>query len=263
MSILLTGVGVDLDPATLQWLAQLGTRPSFVTISAVNTFIRQCKADGNWTLLDRFWLFAQDVQANAKVSIPNPTSTQITEVNAPAWSANNGYTSNGTTSYLNSNYNPSTNGVNYVQNSGSIHLKIQTNTASGVQVEMGVGDMANVNPGTWIWSRAFTNLSGLRINGNTTLTAANADASGFYQSIRNASNARALYMNGVLLSSDAAASTGLPNGNIYIGCVLGTNTGQPVNFSDRQISLAGIGSGAMDVVKFYNAISALATSIGF
>ena len=97
--------GVTLLPETKSWLAVLPSRPSAQVINAVNTFIRTCIADGNWQLLDRFWLFAQDIQANAVYSIVNPTSTACTQVNSPTWTQYQGYTGNGSNMYLNTNLN--------------------------------------------------------------------------------------------------------------------------------------------------------------
>ena len=66
------------DPLTTAWLAALGTAPAQQTIYSVDAFFRQLRADGN-LLLDYFFLFAQDNQANARIDLINPTLYAVTE----------------------------------------------------------------------------------------------------------------------------------------------------------------------------------------
>jgi hypothetical protein len=43
----------------------------------------------------------------------------MTAVNSPTWTANQGFTGNGTSSYIDTNFNPATQGVNYTLNDAS------------------------------------------------------------------------------------------------------------------------------------------------
>jgi len=79
-NLLKYGNDYDVD----QWLAQMtgGTpgRPSEMFIDSLNTFVATLKLNGIWTELDRLWIFATEQEQHAKVSLVNPTSTQITKV---------------------------------------------------------------------------------------------------------------------------------------------------------------------------------------
>lgn len=114
-----------LDPVVRAWLNRLTSSPSSAYIKALDTMIKGMRADGNLLLLDRFWIFATEVQSHAQRSIVNPTNT-LTEVNGPTWTAKIGYTGNAVTQYLNSNFIPSSNGVNYTTAIASIGVYIRT-----------------------------------------------------------------------------------------------------------------------------------------
>src|SRR3990167_3364982 len=136
------------DPDTVRYITQLASgRPNYIHQRRVDTLVEGLKQDGNWRLLDRLWIFAQPLQELSRVSLVNPTSTQITEVNAPTWTANQGYTGNGVNMYLNTNFNPSTQGVNYVLNSGSLgaynRTNVGENAASAGQTDAAQGTLVN------------------------------------------------------------------------------------------------------------------------
>jgi hypothetical protein len=260
----------NFDADTKLWLAQCGTRPSNEVVSAVDTFIRQCKVDGNWQLLDRFWLFGQDVQANARISIKNPSATQITEVNAPTFTANQGYDGNGSTQYLRSAFIPSVDGVNYTLNSACLFTYFRTNVGEA-KYDMGVSNASNSNF-SYIISRSaggfgtnnfFTrvnNLSSAYITWNPV-----TDSRGLSVSNRTTSADMQVIKNGVTQTT-VPTGTQTPQGLATVEMyVLAWNSNGTANaaMSTKQIAVAGVGSGAIDHLKFYVAVQSLATSIGF
>src|ERR1700722_4642317 len=120
----------ELLPETEAWLRQAiqyGGKPSWYYIKSIDNFIRQLIFDGNWSLFDRLWLFATEQRQHATISLVNPKGisapwpTNIMEVNPQflLWNPLTGYRNGGsgngisTNSYLNTNYNPSTQGVNF------------------------------------------------------------------------------------------------------------------------------------------------------
>ena len=72
-------------------------------LSALTLFETSMGAD--MAEFDRLWIHGLSNQIAARTSFVNPTSTPLTEVNSPTWTAYQGYKGNGTTSYLNLNYN--------------------------------------------------------------------------------------------------------------------------------------------------------------
>ena len=76
----------------------------------INTLVTTLKSDGNWTKLDRLWLFANTTTGNAIIDLKALASATL--VNAPAFVADQGYTGDGSTSYINSNYTPTNATIN-------------------------------------------------------------------------------------------------------------------------------------------------------
>ena len=126
VALLRRSSGIVLDPDAASYLSG-ATDPVF--ISAVNDFFLGVKADGNYTKIDAMWLPAAETQTIANRNLKNPATFTLTAVNAPTWTQYQGYTGNGTTQYLNTNFNVSTNGVAYTQNSNSFGFYSRTNIA--------------------------------------------------------------------------------------------------------------------------------------
>lgn len=85
-----------------------------------NTLLTSMKADGVWAKLDVFYVFAQDGgSAFGTLNWKNPNANQATLVNAPTFVSNGGLMGNGTSSYIDTNYNPATQGVQYTLNNAS------------------------------------------------------------------------------------------------------------------------------------------------
>lgn len=241
----------NLLPETKEWLAVLPSKPASFVVNAVNTFIQTCKVDGNWQLLDRFWLFAQDIQANAVYSIVNPTSTACTQVNSPTWTQYQGYTGNGSNMYLNTNFAPNS-GTNFLKNSNSGGVYVRTNVTEN-KIDFG-GNSPNYyaiysNLGGNISSYNFENLGG---------STGVPTAIGLSVISRTISTSYLNIKNGVTVSTPLRVS-GSPNGlNIWVLAL--NNLGL---YSSKQVSLAFVGGGGIDQLKFYNAVLTLKSQIGF
>src|SRR3972149_572403 len=148
------------------------TRSSVNQINYVNRLIGSLKRDGNWTKLDALWVMAVEAQVQAVYNWKNPGANTLTEVNAPGWIAKQGYTSNGTTSYLNTNFNPATQGVNYTQNSGLFGIYVRTNVS---EIKEDMGFTSTTGDGSLIRTRVSDNFT-VRINAATNFSFANTDS---------------------------------------------------------------------------------------
>lgn len=249
----------QLESETLQWLNSITNPAQPVEISAINQFIRQCKNDGNWQLLDRFWLFAQSNQTNARRSIVNPTNT-LTENNSPTWTQYLGYTGNGTTMYLDLNYNPTTSNVNYSQNNASFGWYSRTN------LDGSYNDIGAFNAGANVMTCnvRIANILNYFVNAPSTgsvPSVANSDSSGMFHFSRVSSTQQQSWRNGVNLDTFTLTSSTSPNMNVYF--LARNNGGTAAVFSPRQYSMAFIGGGAINQSKFYNAFQTLATQLKF
>jgi hypothetical protein len=99
-------------------IAQGYTLPSSAQQLKQNTLLKDLKSNGIWQKLDTLAILATDGGSNFAL-IDWKKLTQYTSVNSPTFITNQGFQGNGTSSYLDTNFNPSTQGVNYTLNNAS------------------------------------------------------------------------------------------------------------------------------------------------
>jgi hypothetical protein len=108
-----------LDYATTQGY----TAPSAAQQTLQNTLVEDLKTTGVWDKLDVFYVFATDGDSDyATLNWKTPSSHQVTKVNSPTFTVDSGFAGNGTSSYLDTNFDPSVSGVNYTLNDASISI---------------------------------------------------------------------------------------------------------------------------------------------
>lgn len=265
---LISGFASRLHPRLEAWLARgaaLGyTLPSAAQQQKLNTFFYALEAAGIITgvassLLDVLYLFAIDGNSDmATLNVITPTSFQCSKVNSPAFTSNQGFTGNGTTSFLNTNWNASTSGVNYTTNAASHGGYINSNVDLA-QIDWG---SSNGTSFLQISSRNVTSSGNgsMTINDNAGLVASNTSTIGFYHCQRTASNARRFFKNGVSVNDDTKASNGIPSLSVFI-CGRNSNGGIS-NASTKQIGMFFAGA-SLDGLEsaFYNAWNTYFTSL--
>jgi len=255
-NVALSGTGA-YDTDAQAYFNQLTPQPSTAFKIAINTLVLTLKSDGNWARLDRLWIHGVESQQHARISLVNPTSTAITEVNSPAWTANFGYATNGSNQYLNTNYNASTNGVNYLLDSSSFGFY---GNISGIALGYSMG----CNDGT----RRIQ--MGPRVNGQfyyaintTTLSLPNNTVSqGSFAVARTGQNASQAYVNGSQIHSNTLTSSLRPNYNNYVGCENASGTAGSFN-TLTQLSFSWFGGGTISQLALHNALHTFATTRGF
>jgi hypothetical protein len=138
-------------------------RPSYAQCALQDALVGDLKDAGVWSKLDIFYVFATDGDSDfASINWKDPNNFEITEVNSPTHTTNVGFGSNGTSSYLDTNFNTSTDGVNYTQNdAGSIFASSQIVSTTGRPY--GVSSINNFLSYGFDNNRMWTNGSG-RIN---------------------------------------------------------------------------------------------------
>jgi hypothetical protein len=220
----------------------------------INTFIGALGSD--FTEFDRLWIFGLSNSIAARTSMANPTSTIITAVNGMPFTANQGFQLSTGAQYLNTNFNPATQGVKYTLNNASYGIYSRTNSQGSIN------DMGSFNGTSFILmqSRRENGLFNSAINDNSFLGIANPNSLGFFAASR-VSTTRRLIKNGTVLATDSYATFGIPSLNVYIGGY--NNSGSATITSARQFSACFFGSGAINQSTFYTALQALGTSIGW
>ena len=220
----------------------------------INTFIGALGSD--FAEFDRLWIHGLSNSVAARTSLANPTSTMITAVNTPTFTASQGYTGNGTTTYLNHNVNENAL-TKYTQNSNSIFVYSRSNISEGKN-EYGVYDGANITA-CIINSAGSAYLANNMSIGNVAF-GTNTTSLGLFFSKRVAT-ALTSFKNGVSLFTNTIASTPLCALQMY--SLSRNQAGASTSNSTKQHAAVGYGSGTINQATFYTAIQALGTSIGW
>jgi hypothetical protein len=243
------------DALTTAWLTHV-TSPAQQTIYAVDAFFKQLRADGNLAI-DVLYLFAQDNQTNSNVSLFNPATYTALPVGTPTWNANLGYTTNGISSYINTEFNLATNGVNYTQNNAMITHYARNAVAGTTGVDWGSYDGTNIAEG-------FSNYTGYGVGGYlnslTVFNATDANTQGCFSYNRPSSSTVNVTVNGTQILSASDTATGLANDKCYIGCR--NASGTAALFKAQQYTLWMAAAGSLNMVTLNSAINLLMTNIG-
>ena len=233
------------DPDANAWANAVQGAGGFVTgpqRRRVATLIRSLKVAGVWTTLDRFWLFAAENSTQALIDLKaRAQATIIAGGAAPVFTASRGYKGQHA-GYINSGFNPTGGGVNYVQNSASYGCWVEnaeSTPASSIRL------MGNDSAG---WSEFATTAGNyvfaLQNNGSSGSSAVASISAGCMDMNRVAASgtgATSFYQNGALTNGVNIASTTFSNNNFFI---LASNIGgaayQP---SDARLAAAWMGGG--------------------
>lgn len=107
-------------------------RPSYAQCALQDALVGDLKDAGVWSKLDVFYVFATDGDSDfASINWKDPNNYEITEVNSPTFTTNKGWSTDGTSSYINTNYNFATDSNYYTQNDAGIFLGFSEMDTSG------------------------------------------------------------------------------------------------------------------------------------
>ena len=222
-----------LDYATTQGF----TLPSDEQKSIENQIMIDLKASNVWSKLDTFANFATDGDSNFAL-IDWKRLLQYTAVNSPTFTANQGFTGGGT-SYINSNYNPFSQAVNFGLNNATIGAYIRTAppTPTGTKSVYGTGD----TDGITLLPQFSSNCS-IRLNATSGVGFASPDQVGTWVVTRPTNSNTTVYRNGVVWSL-SRLSTAISNRDIYL---LRRNDATPMIW-DGQISFFFAGASLSEI----------------
>jgi hypothetical protein len=228
--------------------------------SALVTLIDDLNDAGIWTKMKAIYPM---VGASAAACAQNLQSSSFTGSFSAGWTfASTGVTPNGTSAFMNTNLQPSTQ-LAAASTHVAYYSRTSTTTTNGVEI------------GSWIL--AYANGIELALNRNiaipkTYLTinststfvvnAGNQVASGLFIGCRTSSNSATLYKNGTSIGTNTnTAVTSLSTFNIYIGAA--NDFGTAGAFSNKQCAFASIGDGLNDTQasNFYTAVQAFQTTL--
>ena len=247
--------GIAYDAAAVTLFSRMTTAPSAARKLLISNLIKGLKADGIWSLLDLFYITASH---DSQSSLLNwiSTSFNCTAVNSPAFVADRGYTSNGTTSYLDTSWIPATHAINYQQNNASLGVYSRTDI-NGTLRDIGC---LNGTLNMHMMARTSGNYN-LILNANSSANKTVANSLGFFSGTRVDSSNFKHWQNGVELQNNAVASTGLVTVRSLFICALNSG-GSPLNPSTRQIAFAFAGAGSISQLNLFNRIETYMDAIG-
>jgi len=232
-------------------VARMTVQPANGRKALIDSLVGSLKSAGVWSKMDCLYVVAaHDAQA-ARLNWVGSSYT-LTPVNSPGFVADRGYTGDGSTSLLESNYNPTTAAGAYALNSAHIGSWARTNVAATVS------DIGNAN------SRIFARTSADAFSGRLNTTTGPALAPSATTSVghsvlsRLGSTTYGLYRDGTATAGNGSTSEAVLNATFQ---VLASNTGA---FSSRQIACAHWGSGlsAAEIVALYSSLNTYFQAIG-
>ncbi len=216
-------------------------KPTDAVAAVQNTMVENWISDGIWAKKDILYVFAAHTNDNGEASTNwiNPGTNNAIIINAPVFVAFEGFNGDGATKYINTNYNPNTEGVNYTLDDGG--FSIYSRTARGQhnsEWDYGIGIAPNYIGATF---RRSTEEVAVYANSATPFgTIANSSTLGLFTLQRNSNTEIQAFRNKANLGTDTHNSTAIPNGDLAICCFV--INGTPGNYSTIQYSMFAVHS---------------------
>lgn len=201
---------------------------------AIDRFIRALKAAGVWSKLDVLHVLAAGVTANALLNWKGASYT-ASLVSAPTFTANSGYAGNGSSSYVDSGFNPATAGGQFAQNDMWFGVY---GTTDGVIAASDAGWFASPN-GVTIRCRDTGDIMAARANQATAKSSPASSVTsgiGLRSVARNGASSVSLRSNGVEVATDTAASAAIVSGNLRYG------SSSAAAFTSRRFGIGAAGA---------------------
>ncbi len=236
--------------AVLNRATALGyTLPSASQQIKQNNLVLALKAGDIWTKLDVLYIFANNGGSNfATLNWKAPSANQSTLINTPTFTTNEGFMGNGTSSYIDTNFNPATQGVNYTLNdasrfmylfTGTLGQRLDGNSIFSDFIRLGNFITSNINAGSV----------------NTLNSAFNYTATKEMKSIHRTSSTDVTLYNASVGENRTQVSTTMPNANQWI-------LRQGGNYSNAKISMYAMGSSLItENTDFVNAFDTYLNSL--
>lgn len=190
--------GVSLLPETEALIARFTTPPTTSRAIRINTLIGALISSGAWAKLDAFYVLAQyDSQAARQNWIQNDFN--LTEVSSPTFTADRGYTGNGSSSYLSITNHTSV--VLFTLNNAELGVWSRTSPTNGAAM------MGNANR-TRLYPLLSATNAATRVNSSTQITYAqpNTVGVGLFTGYVSESTTEYLTKNAAAASNGARAS---------------------------------------------------------
>jgi hypothetical protein len=212
------------------YVTGLTTPLSDEQLEKIDTFLTYYKThDGLTNLSDAYDVMYYLGNETAESSLRNlvKRAHDAVAVNSPAFTPYEGWTGDGISSYIDTNYNPATQGVNFVLNDASYGFYSRT-IGSGIVMAPGSG---NTRILFYMGNRIYWSINGAIPDSYHSY----GDADGMYILTGDNVSAKSdLYRNKIILDTTTGSQTTVENGNFWL-------LGRGTYYSTKQLSFAFAG----------------------
>lgn len=233
-------------------IAAMSVAPATLRQGYIAQMIQALYASGTWAKTDVLWNMAAHDEQAARLNWITPASFTLTAVNSPTFTTDRGYNGNNTTSYLDTGWDPATNGVVITQNSAHISIYQRTNAGNTVEA------FAQITTGNMrILARGGTN-DQARTNSSTTVqTGTTGTLPLQLMGRRSVSTDATVVRDGVQVATGAATSSALSSSDMTFGR---SNT----SYTSSQVAGGAIGAYLDDTeaAAYYAAWRAYMVAVG-
>lgn len=244
----------SLDSSTVALVARMTVDPGCPRKLVINNLIVSLKTAGVWSKLDVLYLFAAH---NSQAALLNwvSTSHNATAVNSPAFTADYGFTGNGSNAYIDANFNPSTVvGANFVRNSAHISVRVNDRVVNYNYAVGSDNNRYNILVADYFYG-GYANYS--MASSIPSGAVAVTNSVGLWLARRSASNATNLFVRGSVVQTSTQTSSAVDSTAMYFLRYVN-------NYFGNGIASGSIGGSLTDteVADFNTAISTYMTAVG-
>lgn len=260
------GGGVSYDPATTAWVNGVVTAGGTVSATQegyVDTLIKYLKAHSAWSSggLDACWLYASENAQQAMVDIVGLTSHTLH--GSPTFTANRGYTGDGSAAYIDTGFNPTSRGVNYTANNAcfGFYLRTEESRTAAAYYYAGTDNNTAGADAVRLSAGGVQHNFGINITGiGKFIGFDSGPVTGRYHIERTTSSLCAVYRNGISVGTNTQTPTALPNANFFTLCS-NNNSGTAQNLTNAQLGCFYVGASGI-VAAMDAALSSYFASVG-
>jgi len=232
--------------------------------SAINTLVTDLKSYGIWSKMKAIYPIVGGTASSHRFNLKDPRDLNVAfrlVFNGGGTHGVNGYKPNGTTTYVDTFFNPSLN-LSSATSSNHISTYIRENIDE-VKVDMGYF-AGSAGYGLDIESRILNTSYYNNYRASNYISFANTDSRGLHINTRTTSTLQKIFINSTLKATDTNSITGGVNGSISIASRYNTFTSSYDLRSSKEIAFATIGDGLTDAEAsdFYTAVQKYQTSLG-
>jgi hypothetical protein len=245
------GSGSAFLPESLALFAAMAPPPSDARKQLINATILALKAGGVWDPCEVIYVTAAHASQPARLNWKSPSILTLGTVNAPSFTVDRGYISDGSSSYLTTGYIPAAGRQN------DNHLGVWTESAPGGAGRLEVGSGAH-----FVQTNNAGNFGSRNFAGTTELSATVNSGIGDFLTSRSSDASYSRYANAVAQAAGVQAS-GVPDGFQLFVCARDAS-GTPDNFNLKRVAAVTAGKflSAAQVTARYNAFLTYMQAVG-